>query len=309
MSLILFLSPHLDDAVFSCGARILREREAGHRVVVATIFSRGGSDRRSVSIYLERRAEDEKALRKFGAEPLWLDLADAPFRNVYYRSFREIVLGWSPKDRLVISKLGSTLDETVRKIKPERMYWPLAVGTHIDHRLTFRAALAFANSAAETIFYEDRPYALVRGAVRLRLKQIEADVEESRLAADFEDGDLAELRERFCKSFRKAPYVQRYLPPGLEGEICVQRISHCLSSHRRPRLWTADPEVEIADDCCARTVLQAVRCYRTQIDDFFGGAEGWRVSSREYARALRFATAPLVERYWRLEPKPKPRSH
>ena len=136
---ILFISPHLDDAVFSCAVRILREVESGSSVIVATVFRRGRGPASTLREYAERREEDRRALALLGAKPLWLGLSDAPSRNPFYNTFSRIVLGTASADvdhiQIVRTRIKGLLDE----LKPDAIYLPLGVGTHIDHRLVFAA--------------------------------------------------------------------------------------------------------------------------------------------------------------------------
>jgi len=46
MKTILYLSPHLDDVVFSCLSHLLTQSTEGNRTIVATIFTEGDHDRR-----------------------------------------------------------------------------------------------------------------------------------------------------------------------------------------------------------------------------------------------------------------------
>src|SRR5215216_7667166 len=115
MRKILFLSPHLDDAVFSCATRILRESETGADVIVATVFSHARRRSPQWSEYVTRREEDQRALHLLGARPRWLGLLDAPWRNPFYNSFRRIVLETAPKDKeyaaIVHRELSHLIDE------------------------------------------------------------------------------------------------------------------------------------------------------------------------------------------------------
>ena len=91
---VLFLSPHLDDAVLSCSLRILQEVMAGRHVKVATLFSAAWPKLFGVDFYCGRRAEDKAALSVLGVEdPIWLDFPDAIFRSPRYWGFSRIVTG------------------------------------------------------------------------------------------------------------------------------------------------------------------------------------------------------------------------
>src|SRR5437879_857648 len=125
-----YLSPHLDDVAMSCPARILRDRDEGRRVLVVTLFTKGHPEENS------RKKEDRSAMQCLGADHAWLDLLDAPWHDSYYRSFRTIFLGRDRRDPSVFP----ALETLIKRTSPARIYAPLAVGTHVDHRLTHQVA-------------------------------------------------------------------------------------------------------------------------------------------------------------------------
>ena len=141
MKTILYLSPHFDDVVFSCSGHLKTEKEKGNRIVVATIFTEGD--------HQHRKQEDLKALESYEAEHVWLGELDAPFRNKFYNSFEKIIFGDTEDYQLDVRSL-------VNKISPDQVIAPLAVGTHIDHRIVFDAAKALTD--IEVLFYADSPY-------------------------------------------------------------------------------------------------------------------------------------------------------
>ncbi len=95
----LFISPHLDDVVLSCALRILKEREAGKSVAVATVCSRGLALPGPLDLYAGRRNEDQRALSILGVEgPIHLGFQDSLFRSLFYTSFEHIIMGEDPSD-------------------------------------------------------------------------------------------------------------------------------------------------------------------------------------------------------------------
>lgn len=145
----LCLSPHLDDGVLSCASLLGRAA----RPVIATFFSAG--DR----LYAARRAEDREAGRRLGAECRHLGLRDDRFR-----SFLEIVSAPTPVTKRSQRALAALLAE----LNPELVLAPLGVGHHVDHREVREAATGLVE-AGRLLYYEDRPYALVRGQVEFTL--------------------------------------------------------------------------------------------------------------------------------------------
>jgi LmbE family N-acetylglucosaminyl deacetylase len=178
----LFVSPHPDDVALSCGALVaslLRER--GEQAMLVTVYSGPGSSP-SLTPYqrealgfgqrppgltpkaamAERRAEDQAYAAESGADLVFLDLPDAVFRG--YDS-EAALMGPPRMDDL------PPVDEIRRQIaraKAEKIYFPLGVGGHVDHRLARMAGIILATELGERLtFYEDFPYIAWRQFERL----------------------------------------------------------------------------------------------------------------------------------------------
>jgi LmbE family N-acetylglucosaminyl deacetylase len=178
-----YLSPHLDDAVLSCGGRIHHHTAAGEAVLVVTLFageaSAGiktspfalvqhgywGNPPRPMSL---RRAEDRAALALLGADLIHLEYLDAVYRagpsgQWLYPGEAAIFGPVNPEDpttREGAEGLARQLDEAVPpKGKDHLIFAPLALGGHVDHRITRMAALQLSEMGHSVAFYEDYPYA------------------------------------------------------------------------------------------------------------------------------------------------------
>ncbi|PCC73668.1 N-acetylglucosaminyl deacetylase, LmbE family [Nannocystis exedens] len=263
---VLVVSPHLDDAVLSLPAW-LAARARVERVVVATVFSEGDAG------YPARRAEDVAALSRLGAEPLHLGLLDAPERRGLPRSFRALVLG--EVDAVDAAVVARAIVAAVTRVAPEVVLLPLGVGEHLDHRVV---QAAHASVAGRVGFYEDRPYALVRHAVRARLRRIGAVIDGEPVAPA--------PAEEYLASARAAAFVQAYLPAD-EREACLAPLAAMLSAPTPPELpLRREEHVFAALDLRAGP---AVRAYASQLDALFGAADP--------AAAL-LGDAPHVESIW-----------
>ncbi len=169
-----YLSPHLDDAVLSCGARIAYEVAAGHCPLVVTVFTADepetppsplAADLRRWwnlpvgEVMLRRRAEDAEATRRLGADRALLDLPEAPYRlsadgAPYYATLDSLFGAPAPADEEAIV---AALDRRIRELPPHRrVVAPLGVGGHVDHLLVRRAAETVA--AGRLLYYEEFPY-------------------------------------------------------------------------------------------------------------------------------------------------------
>jgi LmbE family N-acetylglucosaminyl deacetylase len=172
----IYLSPHADDAAFSCGAQIHARTARGERVLVVTVFSGAAPPTERLSSFAAhlhehwrlggadvaaaRRAEDERAMRELGAALAHVDLPDAIYRadasgRPLYPAFAAL---FGPQ-RAADSEVLAAIERAVGDL-PESPFVaaPLAVGAHVDHRLVHDAARRAV--AAEALWlYEDYPYA------------------------------------------------------------------------------------------------------------------------------------------------------
>ncbi len=166
----LLLSPHLDDAAFSCGGIAARLAAGGWRVVIATAFTRSvhpaagfalacqrdkGLDD-AVDYMALRRSEDGAACRLLGAEPVWMDLPEAPHRGYDCAP----ALFAAPRDD---DDIGAPLAEAIagqlERFAPGLVLAPQGCGGHVDH-LQLCKALLGCGHAGPLGFYRDTPYVI-----------------------------------------------------------------------------------------------------------------------------------------------------
>ncbi len=161
---IVFLSPHLDDAVLSAGGLIARSAAQGRRVEVWTFFTDGPPldqippRRRVFGDYAVRRAEDERALARLGAGHRWLGLRERIWREPQLSSVMHIFR--TPEAAAAFVNLGRIkgLIEPLLDRPEVLVYAPLAAGNHCDHVEVALAAIQvlFAKRAFDRFrFYED----------------------------------------------------------------------------------------------------------------------------------------------------------
>lgn len=177
MPTALVISPHLDDAVFSCGATMAQLADAGWRVVMATAFTRSIHPAQGFALACQldkglppdvdymalRRAEDLEAARILGAEPRFLDLPEAPHRG--YASAADLFRPVHDDD-IIWRALAADIAALVVELGPALLLGPQGLGDHVDHVQTIRA-IAHGASATPLAFYRDTPYAIRNpGALR-----------------------------------------------------------------------------------------------------------------------------------------------
>ncbi|MFQ5886849.1 MAG: PIG-L deacetylase family protein [Anaerolineae bacterium] len=182
----LYLSPHLDDAVLSCGGLIRKQTLAGERVLVVTLFA-GAPSYEYLSPFARflhllwgrhpdpvghRRQEDRAALSRLGADPLHLGFLEAIYREpptFLYRSNRALFGAVHPKDERLHVELASAMEGVAEREGKSLLYAPLAVGHHVDHQIARRAADSLRRRGYPVTYYEDFPYVEEEEALLLAL--------------------------------------------------------------------------------------------------------------------------------------------
>jgi LmbE family N-acetylglucosaminyl deacetylase len=285
---LLYLSPHLDDVVFSCAGKILQDVASGSNVTIATVFSSGS--KQVSEEYGARKVEDKRAVEMLGAQCAWLEFPDAPFRSGFYNSFRRIILERDVEDSLeYVIRLRRAIEDLAVSLGAEEIHAPLGIGTHIDHRLVFEAA---SNLSGRSItYYEERPYVFARHAAKMRLRSLGAEYDNGN---SMTDRDVGEYIESLCS----LPYMEKYLPASKERTYCLNVIAEDLK-HPPPVLLRAFQKVVPVDEYILLQVQAAIKAYHSQTKDFFGTEEKYVNDSREYARHVS-GVASYLERYWLL---------
>jgi LmbE family N-acetylglucosaminyl deacetylase len=198
----LYLSPHADDVLLACPARLVHDVGRGQQVLIVTLFGAPADGAQAA------------ALERLGVAQVSLGLRPAGERSSAYGSFRALTLSpREPADEDMLHEVAAFFTDVAHRLRPRQVLAPLGVGSHLDHCLVHEAArAAFAGGDARDVFlYEERPEALVRGAVRIRLGQIAAQLPPAASPADGTGllrflaqfhlgpafrGDLRGLRER-----------------------------------------------------------------------------------------------------------------
>ncbi|MFG2334398.1 PIG-L deacetylase family protein [Streptomyces sp. NPDC048604] len=186
---LVVLSPHLDDAVLSCGA-LLTRLPPGTPVTVATLFTHCGPPPHTLSarrylrqtgatdaeeLYASRRAEDRTVLAAMGVAWQHAGLQDGLFRrrpeqgpgrralargvpefgHVYPTYRLHLSAGRvSPHDAETVREVAGVLSELTSR-GPAVVLAPMAVGGHADHVLVREVA---ERSGQHVVYYSDFPY-------------------------------------------------------------------------------------------------------------------------------------------------------
>lgn len=205
----IYLSPHLDDVIYSCGGLIWEQTRAGQEVEIWTICAADppgeplspfaetlhqnwGLGENAIQI---RREEDRKASQVVGAVPRYFSYFDCIYRksdlgDYYYLSDHDLFGGLDPRE----AKLIISLTEELKNQLPAeaRIIAPLGIGNHVDHELTRKAA---SRLGIPLYYYADYPYVRETGGIET-LKFMAG-------SADWEQ-EIFLISEKGCQGWQEA---------------------------------------------------------------------------------------------------------
>ncbi len=170
----IYISPHLDDAVLSCGGQVYDQVQSGRSVLVVTINA-GDPNEINVSPFARtlhqrwhtpaeavsiRREEDRRACGQLGADFLHWGLLDCIYRQdthsgLHMYPTEESLFGAIHPGDDVTSHYLNKLISGLPRFK--QLFVPLAIGNHVDHQLCRQAAENICGPTNLT-YYEDYPY-------------------------------------------------------------------------------------------------------------------------------------------------------
>ena len=172
----IYLSPHFDDAVLSCGGLIFEQARQGLHTEIWTIFA-GDAPAGPLSplalrchvdwgipepheLVAVRREEDLAAAGRLGSQVCHFSLPECVYRrSADWESMYpdEVFVPFHPADRDLDADIAAVLSS---ELEPDDvLVSPLAIGNHVDHRL---ARMAAERLDRPLLFYADIPYVFRR---------------------------------------------------------------------------------------------------------------------------------------------------
>jgi LmbE family N-acetylglucosaminyl deacetylase len=194
----IFLSPHLDDAVYSCGGLISYLSENGIAVEIWTIFSDQEPDESLLTEYAQtlhqrwetgnqsynlRKIEDTIACKTVGAKQEHLGFYDCIYRTLpktgkpVVSSNEDLFGRVDPAEEPLMELITEAM--LFRLTEPSIWVCPLGVGNHIDHQITRQAAEA---TRKLMLYYADLPHAIqlpvqgIPGMIQLKFDLPESNI-------------------------------------------------------------------------------------------------------------------------------------
>lgn len=210
----IFLSPHFDDAVYSCGGTIHQLTQRGETVLILTIM--GGDPPQHIpdtpilrdlhqrwdageAPIAQRKEEDREAALRLGAQIRHINIPDCVYRvakvgdEALYPSEESLWNHIHPDDWAVDELLNSQFpmsDVDLTKVKA--LYAPLGAGGHVDHLIVVKVALQKAvNAHYDVFFYEDYPYSDEPDSVVAALNRLPDNVLLEPVKIHLTEGDIA----------------------------------------------------------------------------------------------------------------------
>lgn len=174
------ISPHMDDAAYSCAGRILQRRREGARILVVTVFGNGKpaldpGDTGTFSDYAKRLEEELTVMQRMDVDHIWLNAPELIFRKNGASDLLRYLVPFMRLSGATHDELFETLLELItRRLEVGgEVLFPFGVGFHPDHRVLFDVGRALhALGRFRVTFYEDVPYATVPALRALRMRYL-----------------------------------------------------------------------------------------------------------------------------------------
>lgn len=187
----IYLSPHPDDVIFSCGGTIACRHQKGERQLVVTLCS--ALPVLAESQWHQRIDEEVRALNIYGIDGFFAGFLDAPFRQPVYQNAHHLFASPVADDPMP-KQVEQLVAALAKHNQGAILYAPLGVGRHVDHLIAFEAAQGTGQFHA-VHFYEDFPYTVkAPGAIEARLDEIGIDL----------TAVVTDIREGFQKKIEAA---------------------------------------------------------------------------------------------------------
>ncbi len=255
----IFLSPHLDDVVYSCGGTLGVQLSSGIRPLVITVFAgipaantqlsplaaqihreMGISSSQGVGAAVEtRRKEDAAALEYLQVDYLWLDYPEAIYRGTpaYYTTKEQLMGGEVNNADLTIDhQLAQDLVALAERLPDAAWYAPLGIGRHVDHQIVSSAADRLVQRGTKVYLYEEFPYVLKAGAREERIQELGEALEPA----------LVEVSEMLPYRLEAAEMYTSQIGPNFGDAATMHKEIDAYTHNIRPvetirleRYWTA----------------------------------------------------------------------
>lgn len=170
----IFISPHLDDAILSCGNLIYDLKNNNKKIIIVTIFTKASKVvsqqakeflnqsryENANKLFEDRKIDDLKVCKFLGVRAVHMGFIDAAWRHynrklIYRSNERQYSGRISYKDKDLIKELTRKLNRMIDNNNKILLLSPLGIGNHIDHLIVNNIVNKIK---IDKIFWEDFPY-------------------------------------------------------------------------------------------------------------------------------------------------------
>lgn len=183
----IFISPHLDDAILSCGNLIYELNKRGKKIIIATVFTEASKIespqakeflnqcryKNAQKLFKARKIEDLNVCRALGISSIHMGFIDAAWREsnnklIYTTNDKQYNGIISTKDKGVINKIRLKINKLVNKNYNILLLSPLGIGNHVDHLIVNKIV---NKTKIDKLFWEDFPYNTNRNNIMMFRKR------------------------------------------------------------------------------------------------------------------------------------------
>ncbi|MCA9519500.1 MAG: PIG-L family deacetylase [Myxococcales bacterium] len=161
---VVILSPHLDDAVLSCGGLLDALQGSVPRLTVTLHCGNTDAPRRRHIPPAVRRREDRRAMSDIGCDYVHLGFQDCVYRRsptsgkLIYREPRQGFAMPNVDDAAHAEELFLVLRRLCSNMGAIALFSPMGIGRHVDHIICAYTACRLVGKGVRLLFYEDFPY-------------------------------------------------------------------------------------------------------------------------------------------------------
>ena len=174
---VVVVSPHMDDAILSCGGllNLLLQSMPCVTVTICTADPEGADEKNpphGIALPSTRRSEEVRAMQALGCALVQMNLLDAIYRKVpgrdelLYPSLNSLWNMPRQEDDSQREKICTGLQKYLPAAdeRPTLYLAPAGIGHHVDHIISTQAVLNCVSRCDHILLYEDFPYVVDQGA-------------------------------------------------------------------------------------------------------------------------------------------------
>lgn len=251
----IFISPHFDDVVLSCGGTLAQLSQQGTKLLLVTVFTADQADSAPLSPLARqmhdkwgsalkpfevRKREDKATIDYLQAEYRWLEFPDVIYRYPVLWEDEIMCPAFNPQADACFELVRAALLKVLNENPHAVVFAPLGLGHHRDHLLVHEAvkdAARVATSFCTLLFYEDFPYAATADLkqrindIKLKLKPLTVDISST-------------LNERVCLTQMHASQMTMLFGDVANAEVEIRAYANRVGTRGKPheRFWYSGRE-------------------------------------------------------------------